>query len=153
MSYFRRHDADEDPGKLLLPENQWSTPWGSHDHGHCDKCDRKEGMVEYRCLSCIERGADPACPACGGRVTFSDVCPSCEGSGEITNTRRRGVSAFPTIEGLRRYLADKGVDVSGEVIVEFDGELAGGRDLDADLGALLVIPQRILAAHPTGISV
>jgi DnaJ-class molecular chaperone len=100
-------------------------------------------VTEYRCASCLERGAQPACPACGGRVIFEDVCPACEGDGHIDRTERNGVSVFPTVEGLLRYSAERGADV--EEIVELEGELTGDRDLDADAGALLVRPRRVVA--------
>jgi hypothetical protein len=146
MPYFHRQPADEDPAELLQPENQWSTPWGAADRGACDKC-RGIGQTEWHCLSCYDDGR-PDCPACQGRVRFADRCPACEGTGKITRTRRRGVSAFPTIEGLYRYLADE--DPSGlddAVVVELEGELSGDEDLDADRGAVLVLPSEITRTH------
>jgi hypothetical protein len=144
--FFRRWSADEDPAELLKPDNQWSTPWGGPDHGPCDKC-RGSGETRYRCASCLERGAEPSCPACGGRVEFTDVCPSCEGDGVIDRTKRRGISVFPSVEGLYRYMAERDAD-SEDLVVELDGELSGDRDLDADAGALLVLPTRVVATQP-----
>jgi len=143
--FFRRWSAAEDPAELLKPENQWSTPWGAPDHGPCDKC-RHEGRTQYRCASCLERGADVQCPACGGRVEFTDVCPACEGDGTVDRTRRRGVSVFPSVEGLYRYLAERDAEAD-DLVVELEGGLSGERDLDADAGALLIIPTRIVATH------
>src|SRR4051794_17728898 len=91
--YFRRWSSTEDPEQLLEPDNQRSTPWGAPDHGPCDKCGGA-GATRFRCLSCLEDGRDPACPACGGRVEFVDVCPACEGDGIIDRTERDGVSVF-----------------------------------------------------------
>jgi hypothetical protein len=71
------------------------------------------------------------------------VCPTCEGDGRITRTARRGVSAFPTIEGLYRYLVENDADLSGDVIVEIEGVLADDCDLDADQGAVLVLPRAV----------
>ena len=119
-----------------------STPWGGADRGPCDKC-RGAGRVEHRCLSCLETGSDPECAACGGRVEWVDVCPACEGDGEITRVERRGVSTFPSLGGLYRYLAERDADLSGSVFLELEGELSGDRDLDADDGAVLVLPTRI----------
>jgi hypothetical protein len=144
-SFFRRWSAAEDPAELLRPENQWSTPWGGADHGPCEKCGQA-GRVRYRCASCLERGADPDCPACGGRVEFVDVCPSCEGDGTIDRTKRRGVSVFPSIDGLYRYMAERDAEPD-DLVVEVEGELSGERDLDADAGALLVLPTRIVRTH------
>ena len=105
-TFFHHDDADLDPDDLLRPERQFSTPWGDSDDGECDKCSGS-GRCHYRCLSCIEKVPSHSCPACGGRVEFEDLCPACEGSGEITRTKRAGVSVFPTAAGLYRYLAER----------------------------------------------
>jgi hypothetical protein len=147
VHYFRRCPVDADPQGLLEPENQVSTPWGEADHGPCDKCNCT-GRVRYRCRSCLELGARHDCPACGGRVEFEDVCPTCEGDGKIDRTKRDGVSVFPSLEGLRRYLVERDVDLSGCDAVVLEGELTGDRDLDADAGALLIRPRRVLGICP-----
>jgi RecJ-like exonuclease len=126
-----------------------STPWGEPDHGPCDKC-HGTGKTTYSCRSCLERQATPECPACHGRIEFTDVCPACEGDGEITRTRRDGVSVFPSEEGLRRYIEEREADAEGCVMLELEGELTGDRDLDADAGALLVRPTRVVAKRPFG---
>jgi hypothetical protein len=144
--YFRLWSATEDPEQLLEPRNQWSTPWGAPGEGPCEKC-HGAGTTRYRCASCLEGTAVRACPACAGRVEFTDVCPSCEGDGMIDRTRRRGASVFPTVAGLYRYLAERNADAD-DCILELEGELTGDRDLDADAGALLVRPTRIVATHP-----
>jgi hypothetical protein len=123
-----------------------STPWGGADLGPCDKCGG-EGRADHRCLSCLEDGRDPDCAACGGRVGWVDVCPACEGTGEITRVERRGVSAFPTLSGLYRYLAERDAELTGSVFLELEGQLSGDRDLDADEGAVVVIPSGIAAIH------
>jgi hypothetical protein len=146
MSYFRAWDRGEDPEQLLDPSQQFSTPWGEPDHGRCDKCGGS-GRTTWRCRSCLDL-ADGGCEACGGRITFVAECPTCEGTGEITRTVRDGVSVFPTRAGLYRYLAEREVDLDGRLIVELDGALSGDLDLDADAGALLIRPRRIIAARP-----
>jgi len=50
----------------------------------------------------MEGGTDPDCPACQGRIRFEQACPTCEGSGEIHRTRRRGLAVFPSREGRPR---------------------------------------------------
>jgi hypothetical protein len=147
MRFFRRWPVDQDPEQLLDPANQVSTPWGASDHGPCDKCSGA-GNVGYRCRSCVELGARDDCPACAGRVEFEDICPACEGNGEIDRTKRDGVSVFPSLEGLRRYLVERDVDLSGCDAVVLDGDLTGDRDLDADTGALLIRPRRVLGICP-----
>ena len=145
--YFRRWSSDEDTAELLRPENQYSTPWGAPDHGPCDKC-QGDGTTRYRCRSCVERGADGDCPACGGRVEFDDVCPTCEGDGRIDRTKRDGVSVFPSLDGLCAYIAEREAATQGQVAVEVEGYLTGDRDLDADAGALLIRPTKVVATHP-----
>jgi hypothetical protein len=144
--FFRRYDGHKDPAELLDPSNQHSKPWGGPDEGPCDKCGA-EGSTQYACLSCIEETPAPDCPVCHGRVRYEDVCPTCEGSGVIDQTTRRGVSVFPSLRGLYRYLVERDAELDGSVFVELEGELSGERDLDADAGALLVIPTRIVARH------
>jgi hypothetical protein len=71
-TYFRLHPEDEDPQELLEPENQVSKPWGGCDPGPCDKC-----------------GAT-------GHLDGFDECPTCTGTGRITDgepRRRRGSAA------------------------------------------------------------
>jgi len=147
MTFFRSCSAVEDPENLLDPDRQFTEPWGGHDRGVCDKCGG-EGVTLYECRSCLERGTDPECPACQGRVRFSETCPVCLGDGLINHTKRRGIAVFPTREGLYRYLAEKGADVEGSVVVELEGPIGDERDLDADNGALLVFPHRLVAVEP-----
>jgi hypothetical protein len=144
--FFRKFDADEDPKQLLESANQHSTPWGDPERGPCDKCGG-DGHTQYACLSCIEEAPVEDCPACHGRVRYQDVCPTCEGSGVIDNTTRRGVSVFPSLPGLYRYLVEREAELDGAVFLELAGKLSGERDLDADAGALLVRPTEIVARH------
>lgn len=146
-TYFHCHSAARDPGELLDPQRQVSEPWGSPDRGRCDKCGGS-GSTVYECLSCVEAGSDPECPACRGRVRFEQTCPTCQGSGEIHGTERHGVAVFPSRAGLYRYLAVKDADVEGKVVVELEGQLSDDLDLDADEGALLIHPQRLVAVEP-----
>jgi hypothetical protein len=146
-TFFHSCPADADPASLLAPERQFTTPWGSPDHGDCDKC-AGERSVRYECKSCLEGGADPDCPACQGRVHYEGVCPACEGDGAISRTRRRGIAVFPSRAGLYRYLAERDAEVGDRVMVELEGELSDDGDLDADAGALLLHPTRVVAVQP-----
>jgi hypothetical protein len=147
-TYFHCHPAGEDAGVLLDPANQVSEPWGESEEGcPCDKCGGS-GTAVYECFSCMEAGADPGCPACRGRVRFEQTCPACQGSGEIHRAQRRGVAVFPSREGLYRYLAWKSdAEVEDKVVVELAGELSADCDLDADHGALLVFPDRVVSTE------
>jgi len=146
-TFFHCHPEGEDPGALLDPDNQVSEPWGEPEHGPCDKCEGK-GTAVHECFSCMEAGPDSGCPACQGRVRFEQACPACEGSGEIHRNRRHGLAVFPSREGLYRYLAWKNdASVDGKVVVELEGKLSEDHDLDADHGALLVFPERLVSVE------
>jgi hypothetical protein len=80
-------------------------------------------------------------------VQYTDICPACEGDGRITRVRRLGVSAFPRLIGLGSYLGAREVNLAGYVALELEAELSGDRDLDADEGAILVIPRQIVGRH------
>jgi hypothetical protein len=85
--------------------------------------------------------------ACAGKVKWDDTCPSCDGTGEVTRVERAGISSFPTLPGLIRYLEERDADLSGDVFLELEGELSGDRDLDADEGAILIFPTRIVSTR------
>ena len=147
-TFFHSCPAEEDPAGLLDPDRQVTEPWGEPEHGPCDKCEGR-GTTAYECFSCLEAGSDPDCPACQGRVRFEQTCPTCLGSGEIHRTKRHGVAVFPRREGLYRYLAWKSdSDPTGKVVVELVGTPSDDCDLDADHGALLVFPERLVAVEP-----
>jgi hypothetical protein len=120
-TYFRLHPADHDPQELLEPENQVSKPWGGADYGPCDKCGRS------------------------GRLEAQDMeCPTCKGTGEITDSQRRGVSVFGDADTLYRYMLKRDSDMEGSMLVEVEGKESDDVDFDADEGALLVYPTRIV---------
>jgi hypothetical protein len=146
-SYFHCRSASEPLEGLLDLERQFAEPWGDADHGPCDKCGTT-GVALYECRSCLERGPSPDCPACQGRVRFRETCPACLGDGQIDHTRRPGVAVFPSREGLYRYLAERNASVEEKLVVELEGRLSDERDLDADAGALLLLPERIVGATP-----
>jgi hypothetical protein len=147
-TFFHCHPAGEDPGALVDPARQVTEPWGEPEHGPCDKCEGR-GSTAYECFSCLEAGSDPGCPACQGRVRFEQTCPTCQGSGEIRRTERRGIAVFPARAGLYRYLAWKSdAGTEDKVVVELAGRLSDDRDLDADHGALLVFPERLVSVEP-----
>jgi len=146
-TYFHCCSAGVDPERLLDPDRQFTEPWGGADHGRCDKCGGA-GTVLYKCRSCMETGGVADCPSCQGRVRFRETCPTCLGSGHVDHTRRAGLAVFPTREGLYRYLAERNANVEGKVVVELEGRPSDERDLDADAGALLLLPERIVSVVP-----
>ena len=143
-TYWRLHPDDESPDELLEPENQVSKPWGGADPGRCDKCGGS-GRTTFRCASCTAQ-ADPRCEVCHGEVEFEGDCPACKGTGEITESERRGVSVFQDPDGLYRYMLRRDTDMDDSVLVELEGTESDEPDFDADEGALLVFPTRIVKA-------
>ena len=141
-TFYRLHPHDEDADKLLDPDEQISEPWDGAIYGTCDKCEGS-GEVTMECESCKE-GVDPGCPHCGGEVKYRDECPTCEGSGEIDDSQREGVSVFPDEDGLYRYMLKRDVDLKCCKLVVLEGELSKDEDFDADEGALLVKPGRVV---------
>ena len=142
-TYYRVEPGDRDPEELLDPDNQETEPWSGTVRGRCDKCGG-EGETEHECESCKGGPADSGCPACGGEVRYVGECPTCEGSGEIDDSTRDGVSVFPDEDGLYRYMLKRESELDGSRLVELSGEPSGDEDFDADEGALLVRPRRIV---------
>lgn len=146
MRFYRMSSTSEDPQRLLTPLGQWTEPWGASEHGEpCEKCERT-GRVAHECWSCLLSGADADCPACAGAVRWRADCPVCRGSGRIDGRPRHGVSVFPRVRGLYRYMLAKGADLDRCVILELEAQLADDVDFDADQGALLVLPSKVLAS-------
>jgi len=127
-TYFRVHQKDDDPQRLLDPDNQKSEPWGGTVWGRCDKCGGT-GKTEHV-----------------GGVTAE--CPACEGTGEIDPAIRRGISVFPRAEGRLEYMRRRETDIDGELLVELEGVPSEDEDFDADEGALLIHPTRIVDVRP-----
>ena len=145
-TYYRVEPGDRDPEDLLEPENQETEPWSGTVRGRCDKCGG-DGETEHECESCKEDGPDSSCPSCGGEVRYMDECPACEGSGEIDDSARDGVSVFPDEDGLYRYMLKRDADLDERCqLVKLEGEESADEDFDADEGAMLVKPTKILAS-------
>ena len=142
-TFFRLHPGDEDPERVLDPDNQTSEPWSGTIYGRCDKCGGS-GRTTHECKSCLENGPDESCPSCGGRVRFEDECPTCEGSGEIDDSSRDGVSVFPEEDGLYRYMVGRDADLEGCRLLELEGTETKDEDFDADEGAVLIKPSRVV---------
>jgi hypothetical protein len=119
-TYFRLHPEDEEPEGCLDPEKQVSEPWGGADLGPCDKCEAS------------------------GRLESYGECPACKGTGQITETERRGVSVFRDADTLYGYMLRRGNDMQDSQLLELEGRESDEPDWDADEGALLVFPTRIV---------
>jgi hypothetical protein len=144
--YFRVEPGDRDPEDLLDLEHQESEPWSGTVRGRCDKCGGS-GETKHECESCTDRQADPDCPSCHGKVRYMGECPACEGSGEIDDSARDGVSVFPDEDGLYRYMLKRDADLDERCrLVRLQGERSEDEDFDADEGALLVRPTKILGS-------
>jgi hypothetical protein len=146
-TYYRVEPGDRDPEELLDPENHESEPWSGTVQGRCDKCGGS-GETEHECESCKAAGsADPNCPSCHGEMRYTDECPACEGTGEIDDTRREGVSVFPDEDGLYRYMIKRDADLDDRCqLLKLEGEQSEDEDFDADEGALLIRPRRIVSS-------
>ena len=143
------NQSSEDPAAILDEHNQWTEPWGaSEDGSRCEKC-HQTGVAKHRCWSCLLTEPTPDCPACGGRVQWSDTCPVCRGRGVVDGTRRRGVSVYPKLEGLYHYMLANDAELKRCLVVELDGERSADVDFDADEGALLVQPTAIRGCAQT----
>ena len=81
-------------------------------------------------------------------MRWSAECPVCRGTGEIDPRIRRGVSVFPRVEGLLAYMRRRDTDVDGSLLVELAGVRSDDEDFDADEGALLIVPTRVVSAKP-----
>ena len=128
-SYYRVEPGDRDPQDLLDPENQRTEPWSGTVRGRCDKCGGS-GETEHE----REDGS-----------TYVDECPACKGSGEIDDSVRKGVSVFPDEDGLYRYMLGRDADLDEACqLVEIAGPESEDEDFDADEGALLILPERIV---------
>jgi hypothetical protein len=148
QSYFRVQAPGRDASALLEADHQETRPWGGADSGPCEKCDGS-GVTTYECGSCAAGGPDLACPVCGGRVRFEEECPACRGSGEVDHASRAGVSVFPDEEALYRYLLAHDARLEeGMRLLELEGEPTDEPDFDADEGALLIRPTRIVGVRP-----
>jgi hypothetical protein len=144
---YRIEPTEVDPQRLLREDAQWTEPWGgSEDGSRCDKC-RGSGRTGFECWSCLLTGRTSSCPACRGKMRWEAACPVCRGTGEVDGKPRRGVSVFPTIEGLYRYLLATEASPVG-MLVELDADPADEVDFDADQGAILVIPNTIERTRP-----
>jgi hypothetical protein len=144
-TWFRLHARDDDPQRLLDPERQRSKPWGGTVYGRCTKCGG-EGETVHECESCREH-VDPSCPSCAGRIRYRAECPACEGSGEVDDSERDGVSVFPDEDALYRYMVRRDADIEEARLVELEGEPSEDEDFDADEGAVLVRPRRIVSVR------
>jgi len=142
QTYVRVDPPGEDPERLLDPEHQRSEPWSGTVYGGCDKCSGS-GKTTHECESCKQQ-PDHDCPVCHGEVRYQDECPACEGSGEVDDSCRDGVSVFPDEDGLYRYMLKRDADLDGCVLVELEGKKSPDEDFDADEGALLIRPERVV---------
>ena len=133
---------------MLTEDAQWTEPWGDSQDG--ERCDKRggDGRTPHACRSCRLGGARRDCPVCRGAVRWEAGCPVCRGTGEVAGRPRRGVSAFPTLEGLYDYMIAKETDLHDCVVVELEATPADDVDFDADQGAMLVIPTAIRGCAP-----
>jgi DnaJ-class molecular chaperone len=142
MAWFRLDPEHEDPRRLLDPDRQRSEPWAGTIYGRCVKCGG-DGETMHECESCLVQPRRH-CPACDGEVRYLARCPACQGSGQIDDSQRDGVSVFPDEDGLYRYMLGRDGDVAAAKLVVLEGDAAEDEDFDADAGAVLIHPTRVV---------
>lgn len=126
MTYYRIQERDRDPADLLLPQNWTSTVWVGEVYRPC-----------------------PACDGAGYDIVDEqrEDCPDCDGSGEVDDSTRRGVSCCRSLADLYAYFASRSATLDDVVVIELEGTLSEDEDWDADEGAVLVYPTRIVSAQ------
>lgn len=75
--------------------------------------------------------------------------PECQISASwCSDDERHGVSACESLEDLAAYFAQTGIALSADcLLVIFDGDYSDEEDLDANLGAVLTIPETIISTE------
>jgi hypothetical protein len=132
-TYYRLNRPGDDPENLLDPDEQVTEPWGGTVYGRCDKCG----------------GTGRTLFARSDEDRHEEDCPACRGTGEIDDSRRDGVSVFPDLDSLYRYMLSRDAKLDeGTQVVGLEGRPSEDRDFDADEGALLVHPTRIVSVEP-----
>lgn len=138
VTYYRIHDTERcAPADLLLAEHQTSSVW--------------VGAAERRCPGCGGAGVlltevDPD----DDDDTGVETCDDCDGEGRITIETQDGVSVCRSLRGLIGYLSQRSFYVAPSVLlVALEGEeVDDDQDVDADAGAVLVRPTRIVRVEP-----
>lgn len=74
-------------------------------------------------------------------------CLGCHAQGYVEDVRY-GVSACKREDDLYEYMTSHHAYMVGAVIVEIEGELSDDEDHDADDGAVLILPTRIVSTRP-----
>lgn len=141
--YYRIQPADRNPEDLLDPANQRSELWTGVAYRRCDDCGGY-GQTLHRCHRC----GGARCDWCDQYGSILEDCATCHGTGEIDDTVREGVSCCPTLDVLYAYFRGRHANLDNCVVVTLEGELADEEDWDADAGAVLIRPTRIVSVEP-----
>jgi len=129
QTYYRIHPAHEPVERLLSPERWESRAWVGEYTRRCP-ADCDYGQVLH-----IDDHGD----------AWREMCEVCRGDGEVEDVRR-GVSVCASIPVLAQYLADREWGRAA-VVVELEGAMSDDADHEADEGADLIIPTRIVAVY------
>lgn len=134
MTYYRIHDTGRcRPEDLLLSENQVSRVW--------------QGVMYRQCPDCGGSGVEDLGWCEADQRVLTCRCERCRGDGQEQMDRQDGVSVCRTIGQLEAYLADRSPSRANTVLVELEGDECDDQDLDAEHGALLVRPTRIISVR------
>ncbi len=125
MTYYRIQSAARNPQELLDSDNWFSGRWGGEILRDCQGC-----------ADCVDDEWD-----------IREEHWSCDGTGQVDDIRY-GVSVCRSLEDLAAYYATVGGDLTDAVVVELDGGLSDDEGHDANLGEVLVLPDRIVSVTP-----
>jgi hypothetical protein len=143
-TYYRVHDTSRcAPAALLEARHQRSIVWTGGVYRRCETCG---GVGAVDGESYEDEDGDVTCDP--------EPCPArCDG-GQMRIESQAGVSVCRSIESLVQYFRYRAAYLGDDsVLVELEGEpVEDDQDVDADEGALLVRPTRIVRVIPLGAS-
>jgi hypothetical protein len=135
-TFYRIQERGRDPLALLDPESWVSRIWTGYAERECSTC-RTTGRVRCSCADVDECESS----GCDG----SQSCDDCRGAGYVEDTERRGgVSCCRTYEELMTYFGRRDAALEDTVLVVLEGAESDIEDFDAEEGAVLVRPARIV---------
>jgi hypothetical protein len=136
-TYYRIQSADRDAAELLNPTHWVSRIWSDQP-------------AEVTCPDCVDGRVHVECPSwCDCGYPHHESYETCHGRGYLHEYERAGgVSCCRTLGELYAYFRGRDADLDGAVVVKLEGEVAEVEDFDAEHGAVLVRPTRIVDVGP-----
>lgn len=134
--YYRIQDANKNPQDLLNPSNWESTVWTGEVYKKCEACN---GAGEI-----VLRNEDGKPKSDGYGDIETEPCEICNGDREVKDNTRHGISCCESLQQLENYFETRSADLANVVVVAFEGRESDEEDWDADEGAVLVFPSKIV---------